>query len=99
MTGVRCGPIWLWRALASQFTSYQSHRDNDLVVLNPTICSTLYLGVALRGGTPQSSSILYIIRFFIINHPFWGILIFWKHPIIETEQKLLTSYFVYGPEF
>ena len=30
-------PIWLWPALASQFTSFISFdRDNDLVVLNPT---------------------------------------------------------------
>ncbi len=30
------------------------------------------------GGKPPKSSIL--IGFFIINHPFWGTPIFWKHP-------------------
>ena len=37
----------------------------------------VYMGVSLHGGTPKSSI---SIGFSIINHPFWGIHIFWKHP-------------------
>ena len=36
------------------------------------------MGVSLNGGTPKSSILM---RFSIINHPFWGIYhYFWKHP-------------------
>ena len=36
-----------------------------------------YMGVSKNNGTPKSSI---LIGFSIINHPFWGNPIFWKHP-------------------
>ena len=35
------------------------------------------MGVSKNNGTPKSSI---LIGFSIINHPFWGTPIFWKHP-------------------
>ena len=43
------------------------------------------LGVSLNGGTPKSSILIGFS--IIINHPFWGIPIFWKHPFGETQNK------------
>ena len=37
------------------------------------------LGVSKNNGTPSPKSSI-LIGFSIINHPFWGIPIFWKHP-------------------
>ena len=36
-------------------------------------------------GTPKSSI---LIGLFIINHPFWGTIIFWKHPYRELEAEV-----------
>ena len=36
-----------------------------------------YMGVSKNRGTPKSSI---LIKFSIINHPFWGYHYFWKHP-------------------
>ena len=42
------------------------------------IIITLHMGVSNNNGTPKSSI---LIRFSIINHPFWGFSpYFWKHP-------------------
>ena len=37
------------------------------------------MGVSENSGTPKSSI---LIGFSIINHPFWGIPNFWKHPYV-----------------
>ena len=41
------------------------------------ICNHSVIFIYENGGTPKSSI---LIGFSIINHPFWGIPIFWKHP-------------------
>ena len=41
----------------------------------------LDMDVSENSGTPKSSM---LIRFFIINHPFWGSPIFGKHPYLES---------------
>ena len=50
--------------------------------LCPVVIQDLFLGgdlgVSKNMGKPPKSSIL--IGFSIINHPFWGTPIFWKHP-------------------
>ena len=38
------------------------------------------MGVSKNRGIPKSS---HLIGFSIINHPFWGTPIFWKHPYIS----------------
>ena len=47
-----------------------------------------YLDVSKNSGTPKSSI---LIGFSIINHPFWGTPIFWKHPffVCISSTKLL----------
>ena len=40
------------------------------------------MGVSKNSGTPKSSI---LIGFSIINHPFWGTPIFWKHPYGHPE--------------
>ena len=40
-----------------------------------------HMGVSKNRGFPPKSSIL--IGFSSINHPFWGIHIFWKHPYLD----------------
>ena len=45
-----------------------------------------YMGVSKNMGFPSKSSIL--IGFLIINHPFWGTPIFWKHPHIPPQRNL-----------
>ena len=42
------------------------------------------MGVSLNGGTPKSSI---LIRFSIINHPFWGTNIFGNTHISITEDS------------
>ena len=42
-----------------------------------------HMDVSENRGTPKSSI---LIRFSIINHPFWGIHIFWKHPYAWKED-------------
>ena len=44
----------------------------------------VYLGVSKKKGTPKSSI---LIGFSIINHPFWGIPIFWKHPYTGDDKS------------
>ena len=44
------------------------------------------LGVSKNNGTPKSSI---LIGFSIINHPFWGSPIFWKHPIDGNGMVLV----------
>ena len=46
------------------------------------------MGVSKIKGTPKSSI---LIGFSTINHPFWGIPIFWKHPYINTKPIFLSS--------
>ena len=41
-----------------------------------------HLGVSKNNGTPKSSI---LIGFSIINYPFWGTPIFWKHPFGVTK--------------
>ena len=41
---------------------------------------SVYMGVSLNGCIPKSSI---LIGFSIINHPFWGTPIFWKHPYVD----------------
>ena len=41
------------------------------------------MGVSENRGTPKSSI---LIGFSIINHPFWGIPIFWRHPCVYCEK-------------
>ena len=53
----------------------------------------LYMGVSKNRGTPKSSI---LIGFFIINHPFWGTIIFgnthigngWKSPFPSIYKWL-----------
>ena len=42
-----------------------------------------YMGVSKNRGTPKSSI---LIGFSIINHPFWGTPMFWKHPYAYMEK-------------
>ena len=50
----------------------------------PKIGPSNPLSVSENSGTPKSSI---LIGFSIINHPFWGTPIFWKHPPIEREDQ------------
>ncbi len=43
-----------------------------------------YMGISENRGTPKSSI---LIRFSIINRPFWGFPIFWKHPYIAGSTS------------
>ena len=45
------------------------------MIKTPLYYYSYYMGVSENGGTPKSSI---LIRFSIINHPFWGT------PILET---------------
>ena len=45
--------------------------------------SQIYMGVSENSGTPKSSI---LIGFSIINHPFWGTSIFWKHPYRKSRK-------------
>ena len=47
---------------------------------NLQCCSCGYMGVSENSGTPKSSI---LIRFSIINHPFWGSSIFGNTHILE----------------
>ena len=47
-----------------------------------------YMGVSKNRGTPKLSI---LIRFSIINHPFWGTPYFWKHPYYNK-----TGCFLFG---
>ena len=51
-----------------------------LVVLGFKSGDTLYIDVSKNSGTPKSSILIGFSL--IINHPFWGTFIFWKHPYI-----------------
>ena len=42
-----------------------------------------HVGLSKSSGFPPKSSIL--IGFSVINHPFWGPPLFWKHPCVEQE--------------
>ena len=44
----------------------------------------LDMDVSENSGTPKSSM---LIRFFIVNHPFWGNPIFGKHPNILSRFR------------
>ena len=44
----------------------------------------LDMDVSENSGTPKSSM---LIRFFIVNHPFWGSPIFGKHPNILSRFR------------
>ena len=48
--------------------------------------NNIYIGVSENSGTPKSSI---LIGFSIINHPFLGTSIFWKHPY--TPWKFMES--------
>ena len=37
-------------------------------------------GVSKNSGTPQSSILIGVSIINFINHPFWGVSLFWKHP-------------------
>ena len=53
----------------------------------------LHLGVSENGGTPKSSIWIGIS---IINHPFWGPPLFWKHPFVyffSIKLQLVTGVF------
>ena len=47
-----------------------------------SLFADLHLDVSEKSGTPKSSI---LIGFSIINHPFWGTPIFWKHPFIQPS--------------
>ena len=42
------------------------------------------MGVSKNRGTPKSSI---LIKFSIINQPFWGYPYFWKHPYVNAEMS------------
>ena len=45
------------------------------------------MGVSKNSGTPKSSI---LIGYSIINHPFWGTSIFWKHPyLVEANACII----------
>ena len=62
-------------------------------VVDPAVQTTLdmtgfregMLGVSEKNGTPKSSI---LIGFSIINHPFWGTSIFWKHPVGDGRSLI-----------
>ena len=47
------------------------------------------MDVSKNRGTPKSSI---LIGFSIINHPFWGTPIFWKHPHLLNRKMLLDDW-------
>ena len=55
--------------------------------LAPNITPNQHMGVSKNRGKIPKSSIL--IGFSIINHPFWGTIIFWKHPHMKTKSMQL----------
>ena len=69
--------FWWW---------YQHPRCRNCNCSTPSwaLISSNPLSVSENSGTPKSSI---LIGFSIINHPFWGTPIFWKHPPIEREDQ------------
>ena len=69
-----------------------ARENGKLADLNGCIFKNTDLGVSKNRGTPKSSI---LIRFSIINHPFWGTPIFGNThlrnflPIISTETSIL----------
>ena len=57
--------------------------DPWLAMSNSFALSTIWMFPKIM-GTPKSSI---LIRFSIINHPFWGYPYFWKHPSIGIQWK------------
>ena len=53
-----------------------------------TVCTWRTIDVSENGGTPKSS-ILIGFSIIIINHPFWGTPIFWKHPMVGRWIKYI----------
>ena len=64
---------WRWIPGTMPDRSFQKTSGKYLVYVN----AMEYLGVSENSGIPKSSI---LIRFSIINHPFWGYPYFWKHP-------------------
>ena len=54
------------------------------------------MGVSLNGGTPKPSILIGVS---IINHPFWGTPIFWKHLYVFVGPKILAYYVTYDRWF
>ena len=50
------------------------------------------MGVSKNRGTPKSSI---LIGFSIINHPFWGTPIFWKHPYVQSVHLPSSTWFTW----
>ena len=51
------------------------HESQVIQIFGGTKKTQSYMGVSKNRGTPKSSI---LIRFSIINHPFWGTPYFWK---------------------
>ena len=47
-----------------------------------------YMGVSLNAGTPKSSI---LIGFSMINHPFWGIPLFFETPFCYIRNLILSE--------
>ena len=56
---------------------------DGIEVLANTTTKGQALDVSKNSGTPKSSI---LIGFSIINHPFWGTPIFWKHPLTQQPD-------------
>ena len=52
------------------------------------------MGVSENSGTPKSSI---LIGFSIINHPFWGTPISWKHPYGDYTTQLVGFFWRSNP--
>ena len=72
--------LWIWSNLMTWCSRWlQTEGTSDWWKVMHNYKQSIYMGVSKNRGTPKSSI---LIGFSIINHPFWGIPIFWKHPYI-----------------
>ena len=67
--------VFCWQSLVLVCES--DHLNKETWCSKKNTPPKLNMGVSKNRGTPKSSI---LIRFSIINHPFWGTPIFWKHP-------------------
>ena len=51
-----------------------------------------HVGVSKNRGTPTSSI---LVGFSIINHPFWGTPIFWKHPCGTQKMMIFQDFCIH----
>ena len=82
--------VWFLHTSSTSKKHTRMQRKSLLLLgltLGPRKCiETLHMDVSENRGTPKSSI---LIGLSIINHPFWGTPIFWKHPHQESQNTLL----------